>query len=81
MHPIKKIYLQEFIIEVIVIIIFSIILGSLLFSAIYLQGKITEGYEIVAFIVAVLIFLVVSLPKVISDFIKDWKELKKKYNN
>lgn len=81
MHPIKKIYLQEFIIEVIVNIIFSIILGSLLFSAIYFQGKITERYEIVAFIVAVLIFLVVSLPKVISDFIKDWKELKKKYNN
>lgn len=81
MHPIKKIYLQEFITEVIVNIIFSIILGSLLFSAIYFQGKITEGYEIVAFIVTVLIFLVVSLPKVISDFIKDWKELKKKYNN
>lgn len=81
MHPIKKIYLQEFITEVIVNIIFSIILGFLLFSAIYFQGKITEGYEIVAFIVAVLIFLVVSLPKVISDFIKDWKELKKKYNN
>ncbi len=81
MHPIKKIYLQEFIIEVIVNIIFSIILGSLLFSAIYFQGKIIEGYEIVAFIVTVLIFLVVSLPKVISDFIKDWKELKKKYNN
>lgn len=81
MHPIKKIYLQEFIIEVIVNIIFSIILGSLLFSAIYFQGKIIEGYEIVAFIVAVLIFLVASLPKVISDFIKDWKELKKKYNN
>lgn len=81
MHPIKKIYLQEFITEVIVNIIFSIILGSLLFSAIYFQGKIAEGYEIVAFIVAVLIFLVVSLPKVISDFIKDWKELKKKYNN
>lgn len=81
MHPIKKIYLQEFITEVIVNIIFSIILGSLLFSAIYFQGKIIEGYEIVAFIVAVLIFLVVSLPKVISDFIKDWKELKKKYNN
>lgn len=81
MHPIKKIYLQEFITEVIINIIFSIILGSLLFSAIYFQGKITEGYEIVAFIVTVLIFLVVSLPKVISDFIKDWKELKKKYNN
>lgn len=81
MHPIKKIYLQEFIIEVIVNIIFSIILGSLLFSVIYFQGKITEGYEILAFIVAVLVFLVVSLPKVISDFIKDWKELKKRYNN
>ena len=81
MHPIKKIYLQEFITEVTVNIIFSIILGSLLFSAIYFQGKITKGYEIVAFIVTVLIFLVVSLPKVISDFIKDWKELKKKYNN
>lgn len=81
MHPIKKIYLQEFITEVIINIIFSIILGSLLFSAIYFQGKIVEGYEIIAFIVAVLIFLVVSLPKVISDFIKDWKELKKKYNN
>lgn len=81
MHPIKKIYLQEFITEVIVNIIFSIILGSLLFSAIYFQGKIIEGYEIVAFIVAVLIFLVVSLPKVISNFIKDWKELKKRYNN
>lgn len=81
MHPIKKIYLQEFIIEVIVNVIFSIILGSLLFSAIYFQGKITEGYEILAFIVAILVFLVVSLPKVISDFIKDWKELKKRYNN
>lgn len=81
MHPIKKIYLQEFITEVIVNIIFSIILGSLLFSAIYFQGKIPEGYEIIAFIAAILVFLVVTLPKVISDFIKDWKELKKKYNN
>lgn len=81
MHPIKKIYLQEFITEVIVNIIFSIILGSLLFSAIYFQGKITEGYEIIAFIVAVLIFLISTLPSVISDFIKDWKELKKRYNN
>lgn len=81
MHPIKKIYLQEFITEVIINIIFSIILGSLLFSAIYFQGKIVEGYEIIAFIVAVLIFLISTLPSVISDFIKDWKELKKKYNN
>lgn len=81
MHPIKKIYLKEFLIELAFNILFSFILGSLLFAAIYYQSRIKEEHEIWAYIASISLFLIVSLPKCIYDFKKSWKEIKRKYDH
>lgn len=81
MHPIKKAYLKEFLIELAFNILFSFILGSLLFVVVYYQSKIKEEHIIWTFIASVLLFLIVSLPKSVCDFKKNWKELKEKYDH